>query len=153
MNSKFLTFTSFLIALLCHLAVFNSFTFVFPIDPVKFKPKLFFLGPMLKQSDVRQALSKKNTFQSRIISNSIGSTENNLRNIRYKTASQVKNPFAIQTIEKPPTLQTTKPKKKIILKSTFESSLGDAQNTAVNVKKSDAKLKIQPYRPLRFRSP
>jgi len=155
MNSKLLSLTSFFIALFCHLFIFSLFTFVFPIDPAAFKPKFFFLGPMLKQSDMRQVLPKKRALQSNMTSggSSFGSAEKNLGGLPYETADQTKNPFAIRAIEKPLTQQTVKPKEKIVLKSTFEAPPETEDDEIVETKSPDTDLKIQPYRSLRFRSP
>jgi len=67
---------------------------------------------------------------------------------------QTKNPFAIQSIKKPLTPQTDVLQKKIAIKSTFEIlTEKEAINEAGIAQRSDLELKIQPYKPLRFRSP
>jgi len=153
MNIKFLVFISFLIALLCHLVIFNFCTVVFSIDPAAPKPKFFFLGPILKQNDVKQAPLKERSAQPYAASNAFDSTKNSLKDIHYETADTEKNPFAIRAIKKPLIPQTTQSQEKINIKSTFETSPQKDTNIETEPQRSTQELKIQPYRSLQSRSP
>ena len=153
MNNKFLVLISFLIALLCHLFVFNSCTVIFPIDPVTPKPKLFFLGPTLKQGEINQVASKKPSPQTQMTSGRTDSTENDPTHIQYETTDPEKNPFLIQAIKKPLIPQTASSEKKVILKSIFETSSEGESSEIPESQHSDQELEIRPYRPLQFRVP
>ncbi len=67
---------------------------------------------------------------------------------------RTENPFAIQSIKKPLTPQTAALQNKIAIKSTFEIlSEKEVINEVGIAQRSHSELKIQPYKPLRFRSP
>jgi len=154
MNSKFLVWTSFLIALLFHLALFNLTTFVFPIDSAAFKPKFFFLGPILSKNDVKQTLPNNNNPTSDLMIRSMRFTEDHLKSMGPKIADQSKNPFAIKTIKKPLMPQTDKLQKKIVIKSTFEYFPEKETIKEAEIhQRLNSELKIQSYKPLKFRSP
>lgn len=154
MNTKFLISASFLLALLGHLFIFNFFTFMFSIDPVDPKPKFFFLGPVLQQSDLnlgstQSGVSKKDPDPLR----TSAQEETVLKNIHYEIADPDKKPFIIKTIRKPLVSQTEHDQEKIVLKSTFElpSERGSSKETPSE--KPDAHLDIQPYQPLQLQIP
>ncbi|MCK5081470.1 MAG: hypothetical protein KAR31_01055 [Candidatus Omnitrophica bacterium] len=152
MNTKFLVFTSLLIAVLCHLFIFNFCTLIFSIDPGTPKPKLFFLGPILQQSDVDQSSPKNDADkQSPTASHHFGHNETVLKNITYEIADPEKQPFTIKTIRKPLVPQTTARQEKIFIKSTFELPSEEKKNKEVTTEKPGEGLNIQPYRPLRSR--
>jgi len=154
MNTKFLIFTSFLIALLCHLFIFSFCTVIFSIDSAEPKPKFFFLGPILKQSDVDQGSPKDDTDKKDpVASNNFGHKETALKNIYYEIADPDKNPFTIKTIEKPLVPQTTKTQEKVLIKSTFQADAGEEPSEELKTQDSDQELNLQPYRPLRSRLP
>ena len=153
MNNKFLILTSLLIALLCHLFVFNYCTIVFPIDPAAPKPKFFFLGPILKQGDIKQVSLKKPAPESSMTSDRFGSIVDSSKNIRYETGDPGKNLFSIQAINKPLIPQTVGSEEKVVLKSTFEAALEENQNETAEVQRPDQELGIRPYRSLRSRRP
>ena len=153
MNSKFLVLTSFLIALLCHIFVFNSFTIIFPIDPESPKPKLFFLGSILKKGEIKQLTLKNSSPQSQTTLNQLSSNEDNSPLIQYETADSEKNPFTIQAIKKPLIPQTSRSEEKAIIKSTFEIPSEEELNEAPKTQRSDQALEIRPYQPLQFRLP
>ena len=154
MNTKFLVFTSFLIALLCHLFIFNVCTFIFPIDPAAPKPRFFFLGPILQQSDVNQSLPKNDAGKKDFVaSNGFGYEKTPLKNIHYEIADPGKKPFAIKTIGKPLVPQTTEEQEKVLIKSTFQLSSEGEKGKEVKIEESGKELNIQPYRPLRSRLP
>jgi len=148
MNSKFLVWTSLLIALLLHLAFFNLTVFVFPIDPVAFKPKFFFLGPILSKNDVKQ-VSFNNSTASNSMFQSMRSTKDHLKSIGPEIADRTENPFAIQSIKKPLMPQTDETQKKIVIKPTFESSpeKGALEEAEIQ-RRSSSELKIPSYKPL-----
>jgi len=154
MNIKFLVCISFFIALLCHLAFFSLFTFVFYIDPAAPKPQFFFLGPILTQKDVNQVSEKKHPFKLQEIIKDFDFTENGLQSGQRVEENQKTNPFVIRTISKPLTPKPGESQEKIDIKSTFEieSKVDAAQKTDIQLT-PEPDLKIQPYRPLRFRSP
>jgi len=153
MNNKILVFTSFLIALLCHLIFFNLFTFVFSIDPVTPKPKFFFLGPILSQNDFKQIAPKKqNPIPHKLFKNYI-TTSNDLKHINSGPTDQTENPFDIRTIKKPLLPQTTESQSKIIIKSTFETHLKEDAHKEPETQRVDPVLNIKPYRPLKSWSP
>jgi len=153
MNSKFLVWTSLLIALLLHLALFNLVVFVFPIDSAALKPKFFFLGPILSKNDVKQVSFSNNTASNSMFQ-SMRPTKDHLKSIGPEIADRTENPFAIQSIKKPLMPQTDETQKKIVIKPTFENApeQGDVEEAELQ-KRSSSKLKIRPYKPLRFRSP
>lgn len=153
MNSKILVLTSLLIALLCHLVLFNLFTFVFPIDPADPKPKFFFLGPILSHNEFRQISSKKKNPLPYKIFRNFSAVDNDLTNSDSGSTDQMINPFAIQTIKKPLLSQTTESQNKIVIKSTFETHLEESAGKESEAQPVDPVLKIEPYRPLQFRSP
>lgn len=152
MNTKFLIFISFLAALLCHLFIFNFFTFIFSIDPAEPKPDLFFLGPILQQSDVDQSSPKNDAVkESPTASHYFGHDETTLKNIHYEIADPEKKPFTIKTIRKPLVLQTTEKQEKVLIKSTFQLPSEGEKSAEIKAEESDVELNIQPYRPLRSR--
>jgi len=154
MNSKFLVWTSLLIALLFHLAFFNLTTFVFSIDSAAFKPKFFFLGPILSKNDVKQTSSRNNNPTPNSVFKNMRSTEDTLKLMGSKIVDRTENPFAIGSIKKPLTPQTDASQKKVVIKSTFETlPEKEAVEEADMQQRLDSELKIQPYRPLQFRSP
>ncbi|MCK5014134.1 MAG: hypothetical protein KAS66_09975 [Candidatus Omnitrophica bacterium] len=149
MNTKSLFFTSFLIALLCHWFIFNFFTFIFSIDPGSFKPKFFFLGPILQQSDVNQSSPGADTGKKGpVASNHFDHDRPVLKNIYYEISDPEKKPFTIKTIRKPLAPQTTEEQEKLLIKSTFQSTIEE-----VKTEGPDKKLSIRPYQPLRSRLP
>ncbi len=154
MNSKFLIFTSLLIALLCHLVLFNLVTFVFRIDPASHKPKFFFLGPILSQNDVRRNSSFDHALVLETNLRKLSPHENNLKSKGSNILDQTKTPFAIRTIKKPLSSQAIESQNKITLKSTFETHSENELSEEPKVREHiEPELKIQTYRPLRFRSP
>ena len=154
MNAKFLIFTSFFIALLCHLFIFNFFTFIFSIDPAEPKPNFFFLGPILQQSDVNQSsLKERADKKDHIASNNFSHEKTILKNIHYEISDPEKNPFTIKTIRKPLVPQTTNGQEKTLIKSTFQLLSEEEKSREVKTDASDKKLSIQPYQPLRFLLP
>ena len=154
MNSKFLVWTSLLIALLLHLAFFNSTTFVFPIDPVSLKPKFFFLGPILSKNDVKRTPPRHNNPTPNSVIKNMRFAENSLESNGFETADRTENPFAIKSIKKPLSPQTEALQKKIVIKSTFETfPEKEAGDEVDEQQRLGLELKIQPYKPLQFRSP
>ena len=154
MNSKFLVGTSLLIALLIHLAFFNLTTFVFPIDPAALKPKFFFLGPILSKNDVKRTSPRNNNPTPNSMFKNMRSIKNTLKSTGSEIVDQTENPFAIGSIKKPLTPQTDALQKKIVIKSTFETlPEKKAVDEAGTQQRLDSELKIQPYKPLQFRSP
>jgi len=154
MNSKFLVWTSLLIALLLHLALFNSTTFVFPIDPAALKPKFFFLGPILSKSDVKRASPNKNNTAPNSMLKNTRSTKGSRKLVDLKITDGATNPFAIGAIKKPLISQADEAQNKIVIKSTFESLPEKVSAQEAEVQRPlDSELKVQPYQPLRFRSP
>ncbi len=153
MNTRFLVLTSFLIALLCHLFIFSYCIVVFPIDPETPKPKFFFLGSILKHSDIKQIAAKETASKNYIGSNHHNLTANDAIHMQYEPTDPNKNPFTIQAIRKPLTLQTVKSEEKVILKATFEASLEKDRPKEMRAKTSNQELDIRPYKPLRFRAP
>jgi hypothetical protein len=151
MNIKLLVVISFLIALLCHLFIFNSFIFVFSISPETPKPKFFFLGPILQQSDVKPGLPKNATEKegSPALDN-FDHEKTALKNIHYEITSSKENPFTIKTIRKPLVPRTIEEQEKILIKSTFQLP---SEEKGVNIEDSNKDLNIQPYQPLRPRLP
>lgn len=153
MNTKLLILISFFAAILGHLFIFNFVTFVFPVTPVAFKPKFFFLGPILQQDDVyqesRNDLLNKSEPAS---SNYFSQDKTDLKNIRYETPLTQQEPFAIETIRKPLIAQTTKKQGKVLIKSTFELTPEKTIESEPQPQASEDKLNIQPYRPLRSRA-
>ena len=105
-NTFFLVVASFLAALLCHLAIFHFFTFVFSIDPPASKPKFFFLGSLLKQNDVTRTLAADRAARGHAVSNRFGPEGNSLGVIEYEMADTNKNLFAIEAVKKPLMPQT-----------------------------------------------
>lgn len=150
MNSKFLVWTSLLIALLLHLALFNLTTFVFQIDPATLKPKFFFLGQILGKNDVIQISPRNGSPTPNTMFKNIHSKESRLRSMGPKIVDQEKSPFAIQAIKKPLMPQSKKLQKKTVIKPTFESL---PEKEAEVQQRSSSELKIHPYKPLKFRSP
>ena len=154
MNRKFLVWTSLLIALLLHLAFFNLTTFVFPIDPAAFKPKFFFLGPILSKNDVKRTSPRNNKPTPNSVFKNMRSTENTLKSMSSEIEDRTENPFAIGSIKKPLTPQTDVSQKKIVIKSTFETlPEKEVIDEADIQQRLDWELKIQSYKPLQFRSP
>jgi hypothetical protein len=149
MNTKFLVVTSFLLALLCHLFIFNYCVVVFPISPEAFKPKFFFLGPILKQSDIKnlsapETVSREYSYADRM------PPPNNADPMAYETADPEKNPFTIRAIRKPLIPETVKSEEKAVLKSTFDTSFHKEIPEGIKTEPPQPELQIQPYRPLRF---
>lgn len=156
MNRKFLVWTSLLIALLLHVAFFSLTTFVFPIDSADFKPKFFFLGPILSKNDVKWSSSHDGnpTSNSMPKNKNVLSAGNTLKSMGSEMADQAKSPFAIQAIKKPLMPRTDDSQRKIFIKSTFETSLKAGVNEEANMQERlSPELKIPPYKPLRFRTP
>lgn len=154
MNSKFLIWSSFLIALLLHLALFNLTTFVFQIDPATLKPKFFFLGPILSKNDVIQVSPHNISSTPNTMFKNIHPTENHLKPMSPKIVNQEKSPFAIQTINKPLMPQAEELQKKTVIKSTFEyHAEKETVKEAETQQRSSSELEIRPYKPLKFRSP
>lgn len=153
MNNKFLVLTSFLIALLCHVFVFSYCTIIFPIDPGSPKPKLFFLGSILKKGEIKQLTLKNSPPQSQMTLNQLSSNEDISPLIQYETADPEKNPFTIQVINKPLIPQTSRSEEKAITKSTFEIPSDDESIEAPKAQRSNQVLEIRPYRPLQFHLP
>jgi len=151
MNTKFLVWTSLLIALLLHLAFFSLTTFVFPIDPAALKPKFFFLGPILSKSDVKQVLPS-NDYPAPNSMKGTHSREDYLKSVGSKIVDRTENPFAISAIKKPLMPQTDASERKIVIKSTFEASLEKEPVEEAEVEQPiRSELKIRPYKPLQFR--
>jgi len=154
MNIKFLVCISFFIALLCHLAFFNVFTFVFAIDSPAPKPQFYFLGPILSQKDVKQVAENKRPFKLQKIMMSFDSTESGLQSGPLVEENKKTNPFVIRAISKPLSSNPGESQAKIIIKSTFEiETKVDAAQQTNNQSTPELDLKIQSYQPLRFRSP
>lgn len=141
MNRTFLVFTSLLISMLCHLAVFTNFILVFPVAADKPKPKIFFLGPILKQSDIKQDRTAQGYGTSKI------------SELNYAEKYTKDNPFAIKAIRKPLLIQTPKTTGKVIIKSTFEIWQEQHAETQREERLLNTDIKIQPYRSLHFHSP
>lgn len=153
MNLKFLVLSSFLIALLVHLAFFNGVTFVFPIDAASPKPKFFFLGPILTQREVKLVSTNHKAPEIRTIKKEFDSAAESLYNGQKDDVSSEKNPFAIRTINKPLVPQTEEALEKIVIKSTFDIELKvDDGQVEETIQKPNLEFKIQPYRPLKFRA-
>jgi len=153
MNSKFLVGTSLLIALLIHLAIFSLTTFVFPIDPAVPKPKFFFLGPILGKNDVKRTSPRNNNPTPNSVFKNMRSTKNTLKSMGSEIADRTENPFAIGSIKKPLITQTNTSQKKIVIKSTFETLPEEEAVDETDIQQRlDLELKIQPYKPLQFRS-
>jgi hypothetical protein len=152
MNLRFLALTSFLIALLCHWAVFTFFTVVFPIDPEGFKPKFFFLGPILKQSDIKEFSTNETAHGDYGLSKG-NPAVNKGEPIPFETTDPDKNPFTIKAIRKPLIPQTVQSDEKTVLKSTFDAQLTEIPPEEPKAQSTEQKLGIQPYRPLRLRPP
>lgn len=150
MNIKFLFFTSILIALLFHLFVLNSFTFVFPIKPETPKPKFFFLGPVLKKSDLRPIPSGGQNVEA---SNRSMADQTILNNMHYETTDPKKNPFIIRAISKPLVAGRSEEQQKEIIKQTFMEPNDDVPEGKTTEQIPSEELNIEPYRPLQFRSP
>ena len=147
MDRKLLITVSFLTALLCHLAIFNLIVFVFPIDPETPKPKFFFLGPILTQKDISQTDSQKGNSQA-------NATFNHFSTDATGPESQSKNPFAIQSIGKPPQPRAVEPQEKIVLKSMFElPSRNMTSKPEQDSQKPDEEIILKPYKPLQFGTP
>lgn len=143
-----------MIAIMFHLAFFSITTFVFPIDPVAFKPKFFFLGSILSKNDVQWTSPSNDNSASNLSLKNILSIENNLKSVGSEIVDRTDNPFAIQSIKKPLTPQTAALQNKIAIKSTFEIlSEKEVINEVGIAQRSHSELKIQPYKPLKFRSP
>ncbi len=153
MNAKLLILISFLTALLCHIFIFNSLVVIFPIDAETPKPKLFFLGPILKQSDISQSVLEYPAAKTSSDPDQLGSRANNAASMNYETTDPDKNPFTIKAIKKPLTPKTAKSEEKIILKSTFETQMEKDISKDVDLKQTKSELEIKPYKPLRFRAP
>jgi len=154
MNSKFLVWTSFLIASLIHLAFFNLTTFVFTIDPAALKPKFFFLGPILSKNDVKWTSPRNNNPSPSSVFKNMRSTKYTLKSMGSDIVDRTENPFAIGSIKKPLTHQTNASQKKIVIKSIFENlHEKEVVDKADIQQRLDSELKIQPYKPLQFRSP
>jgi len=153
MNSKVLILTSLLIAFICHLVFFNTFTFLFPTDPASPKPKFFFLGPILSQNDFIFTSTEKENPLPHKIAKYFSATDKNLSNIDPESEDQTDNPFAIQSIKKPLLPQTTESQDKIVFKSTFENQLKEGAGKEPATQRTDPILNMKPYRPLQFRSP
>jgi len=148
MNRKFVLYTSVLIAFLCHLFLFNFFTFEFPIGQDSPKPKFFFLGPILTQNDVKQNAPPNQDRQGQVTIKNMGST----KKLGNKDPDPKQNPFAIKTIKKPLAAQASNAQEKITMKSTFETSLkSDALQEDAPPERPEMELDIRPYRSLRIR--
>jgi len=152
MNTKFLTLTSFLTALLLHLFVFNFCTVVFPVSPEAFKPKFSFLGPILKQSDLKnfvpmQAASGTAVFDRK------NSVKNHTDSVAYGITNPDKNPFTIGAIRKPITPETVQSEEKTVLKSTFDAPAHSILNEKIKTDSRTQELKIYPYQPLKLGTP
>ena len=152
MNSKFLVWTSLLIALLFHLAFFNLTTIVFPIDSTAFKPKFFFLGPILRKSDVKSTLPRYNTPDPNSVFKNTRFADNTLKSFDFKIIDRTENPFAIRTIKKPLTQHSDLLQNKTTIKSTFEILLEEETVDEPNKElRLNSEITIRPYKPLRFR--
>jgi len=154
MNIRFLVCTSFIIALLCHLAILNIFTFVFPIDASAPKPKFFFLGPILTQKDVKHISPKKQASKVQSTMKKLHSSDNNFPSAKHIEKGRGINPFAIRTIDKPLAPEAGELQQKIVIKSLFEVEADVDSRQKEGIEQQQVPdLKIQPYRPLRFHSP
>lgn len=156
MNRTFTIWTALLVALLLHVTFFSLTTIVFPIDSAEFKPKFFFLGPILSKNDVKGSppYNSKPNPNSTSKSKSMFSTANTLDSLSSDITDRAKNPFAIRTIKKPLMLQSKDSQNKISIKSTFENSFEiETDNEADKQESLRSELKIPSYKPLRFRAP
>jgi len=155
MNSKLLIPLSFLIALLVHILIFDVSVVVFPIDPVERKPKFFFLGPILQQSDVTlKGTADISDSLPHAGPNRFDRQEDGLKNIHYEIVDPEKKPFTIRTIRKPlvsrATNQGYRTQEKSLLSSPEEEK--EEEKETIKTEDSNRTLNIQPYRSLRPRS-
>lgn len=152
MNTKILTAASLLIALLCHLVLFNLCTIVFEIDPASPKPNFFFLGPILKQNDLWRPEplnhgilpdedSQKSQFQ-----------DNGLIQLPYQSAEKESSPFAIKTIRKPLTDTIPDSQQKEVIKSTFNAEQEELPGKESGPPVNDPGIIVPSYKPLQFRT-
>lgn len=154
MNTKFLIVISFLVAVLGHLLIFNFVTFVLPVAPAAFKPKFFFLGPILQQDDVYQEPLNDFSGKSGPASpNYFSHDRTELKNVLYEMPSAQQDPFTIEILQKPLTAQAAKGQEKVVIKSTFELTTEKPAELDPRAKIPDHELNIQPYRPLRAQFP
>jgi hypothetical protein len=112
------------------------------------------LGPILSKNDVdNTSLIERNSTPESIF-RSVRANDTDMKSIGSNIMDGNNNPFAIQTIKKPLMSQLDAPGNKIVIKSTFESLPGEEPVEEAETRKSlDSGFKIQPYQPLRFRSP
>jgi len=129
---------SLLLSICFHLGLLSLFIFTFPIIPEAQKPKLFFLGSLLRT----------HTLSEDILDNNVLSKS---QNFDYQQNVRQKSPFGEVTLEKPKSKISANPPQKSILKSTFETSLSD-DKSVFNPQTTDLEIdtKTTPYSPLKL---
>ena len=150
MNIKLLAVTSLLAAVFCHLAFFNMCIIVFPIEPARPQTKLFFLGSILKQNDVKQLIVFEDSLGPVNISAKSASMDNNFTNFLHEKAGHQQNPFEIKPIKKPLLEKTIDFHPKVTTKPTVDIMMEMHPADASERKSAEPSLEIQPYRPLRL---
>ena len=136
MDYKFCASKSFILSVLIHAIIFYSIVFVFPVHPEPLKPKLVFLGPILKKQLLPNISSQNNYNQK--------------KHFVYENAKTSEHHFASLYIEKPKTEDMEK-QKKTKLKSLFP--LKNTNDEPVLKEKSTTRFDadITPYNTLKLK--
>ena len=153
MDTKILATISFLIAFLCHLVLFNLCVIVFAIDAAPPKPNLFFLGTILKQSDLLPASSPKNGFWTGTRPFTSDVRKSSLPDMDYQPKLRETNPFSIRPISKPIPGEIPDSRQKVIVKSTFDTMLTEPSEKGKERGEDNPEPLIPPYKPLQFHLP
>ena len=117
------------------------------------KPNLFFLGPILKQSDLLHLESFKNAFQPEDRSLKPSLQKSDLADISYGPIDQELNPFAIRALKKPLQERIPDDKQKMIIKSTFDTALEEPAGEKKTSPAKEPEFRIRPYKPLQSHIP
>jgi len=128
------------LSLLIHATIFQIFIFRFPLKPVSFKPRIIFLGSILKKHDLEPVLTRRP-------SPSFGSQE---RGRNYTTKKNYSNPFVSPSAIKPALDVPLKNAEKTVMKYSFEKLTQEKASESMTTLDTLLKTQFQPYHPLRL---